>query len=187
MRTPADHREFRPAGGARHVTIFFSDIAAFSDLARKIGDAEAARVANQVLTLQEIVITRDAAGQVLQFGGDSVFAVFDQASVALNCALEIQRLITASAAEHAIRLRIGLHMGEVLLRQGERVEIISRHVNRAHRVMEAAAPGQILASDAVVDAGRDFLDIPGAAQAIEFYGEYYLKGVGPTNLCEVAD
>lgn len=187
MRAPADYREFRPAGGARHVTIFFSDIAAFSDLARKIGDAEAARVANEVLTLQEIVITRDGAGQVLQFGGDSVFAVFDQASVALNCALEIQRLITASAADHAIRLRIGLHMGEVLLRQGERVEIISRHVNRAHRVMEAAAPGQILASDAVVDAGRDFLDIPGAAQAIEFYGEYNLKGVGPTNLCEVAD
>src|SRR5207237_4034676 len=85
------------------------------------------------------------------------------------------------------KVRVGLHMGEVLVREGERLEIISRHINRAHRVMEAAAPGQILASDAVVDAARDFIDLPREHQAIRHYGEFYLKGVGATGLCEVAD
>src|SRR5262249_46695665 len=70
--------------GLRHVTIFFSDIGGFSELTRRLGDVEASRIANRLLTLQEIVITRDGLGQVLQFGGDSVFAVFDNASVALN-------------------------------------------------------------------------------------------------------
>ena len=177
--------------GLRHVTIFFSDIAGFSDLTRKLGDVEASRVANRLLTLQEIIITRDGLGQVLQFGGDSVFAVFDHASVALNRALEIQRVLDSSGppgnANGRPKVRVGLHMGEVLVREGERLEIISRHINRAHRVMEAAAPGQILASEVVVDAARDFIDLPREHQAIRHYGEYYLKGVGATGLCEVAD
>ena len=177
--------------GLRHVTILFSDIVGFSDLTRRLGDVEAARVANRLLTLQEIIITRDALGQVLQFGGDSAFAVFDNASVALNRALEIQRVLGSvgddGQGNPRPRVRIGLHMGEVLVREGERLEIISRHVNRAHRIMEAAAPGQILASDVVVDAARDFLDVPREHQAIRHYGEFYLRGVGATGLCEVAD
>jgi len=175
----------------RHVTVFFSDIVGFSDLTRRLGDLDAARLANRILTLQEIVITRDGLGQVLQFGGDSVFAVFDNASVALNRALEIQRILHPDPPQDAEgsrpRLRIGLHMGEVLMQEGERLEIISRHVNRARRIMEAAAPGQILASDAVVDAARDFIEVPREYQAIRHFGEYYLKGVGATGLCEVAD
>ena len=38
----------------------------------------------------------DGAGQVFQLGGDSVFAVFDHASSALNRALEIQRVLGGS-------------------------------------------------------------------------------------------
>jgi serine/threonine protein kinase/class 3 adenylate cyclase len=182
-------QSFRP--GLRHVTVFFSDIVGFSALTRRLGDIEAARLANRILTLQEIVITRDGSGQVLQFGGDSVFAVFDNASIAINRALEIQRILDPEVREDSgsprPRLRIGLHMGEVLMQEGERLEIISRHVNRARRIMEAAAPGQILASDAVVDAARDFIDVPREHQAIRHFGEYYLKGVGATGLCEVAD
>jgi serine/threonine protein kinase/class 3 adenylate cyclase len=186
----AEPRE-QARSGLRHVTILFSDIVGFSDLTRRVGDVEAARVANRLLTLQEIIITRDALGQVLQFGGDSAFAVFDNASVALNRALEIQRVLSSVGPDGPGNpqpgVRIGLHMGEVLVREGERIEIISRHVNRAHRIMEAAAPGQILASDVVVDAARDFLDIPREHQAIRHYGEFYLRGVGATGLCEVAD
>ena len=177
--------------GLRHVTIFFSDIAGFSELNRKVGDLEASRIARRMLTLQEIIITRDGLGRILQFGGDSIFAVFDNASAALNRALEIQRVLDSvgglDPGEAPPRLRIGLHMGEVLIKEGERIEIISRHVNRARRVMEAAAPGQILASEAVVEAARDFIEIPREFQAVQYYGEYYLKGVGATDLCEVAD
>jgi serine/threonine protein kinase/class 3 adenylate cyclase len=175
----------------RHVTIFFSDIAGFSELNRSLGDRQAAQIANRFLALQEIIITRDGAGTVLHFGGDSVFAVFDHASVALNRALEIQRVLDPCAqngkSPRRPRLRIGLHTGEVLVQEGERIELVSRHINRAHRVMEAAAPGQILASDFVVDAARDFIDLPRERLAIQSFGEFYLKDVGATCLCEVAD
>ena len=172
------------------MTILFSDLAGFSELTRKMGDREANRLVSRILTLQEIVITREGLGQVLQFGGDSVLAVFDNASVALNRALEIQRLLDVSPGdepEPRPKLRMGLHMGEVLVKEGDRLEVISRHVNRAHRLMEAAVPGQILASEVVVDAAKDFIDLPKEHLAIQYYGEFYLKGVGATGLCEVAD
>src|SRR5205814_2678108 len=108
------------------------------------------------------------------------------ASAALNRALEIQRVL-ARIGDGMPGVRVGLHTGEVMIREGERMEIISRHVNRAHRVMEAAAAGQILASDVVVDAARDFIDLPREHQGVRHYGEYYLKGVGATGLCEVAE
>ena len=177
--------------GLRHVTIFFSDLANFSAWTQKVGDVEASNIASQILTLQSIIITRDGVGQVLHFGGDSVLAVFDTASAALNRALEIQRVLGRSGEELSLKepprtkLRIGLHMGEVLVKEGERLEIISRHINRAHRVMESAVPGQILASEVVVEAGKDFINIPKEFLAIEYHGEFYLKGVGATQLCAV--
>jgi len=53
--------------------------------------------------------------------------------------------------------------------------------------MEAAAPGQILASETVVDAGADFIELPRGRLGLRRYGEYYLRGGGATSLCEVAD
>src|SRR5205814_5940083 len=120
-----------------------------------------------------------------------VFAIFSTASAALNRALEIQRALESAPAtgqsEIRARIRIGLHIGEIFIKDDKRVELISRHVNRAHRVMEIAAPGQILASQAVVEAAKDFINIPKEFLAVRYYGEYYLKGVGATDLCEVAD
>lgn len=177
--------------GLRHVTILFSEIVNFEEWTRKLGDLEVAQIAKRLLTLQEIIITRDGVGQLLQLRSDSVFAVFNNASAALNRSLEIQRVLdgvaTHQGAAASPRLRIGLHMGEVLVREGDRIEIISRHVSRARRVMEVAREGQILASEAVVEAARDFIDIPKEVQGIQYFGEYYLKSVGATNLCEVAD
>ena len=180
-----------PKSGLRHVTIYCSDLSGFSPLTQRLGDVEASRLGNRVLSLQEIIITRDDQGRILQFGGDSLLAVFDNASTALNRALEIQRVLGASAGQASANgrpgVRIGLHMGEVFIKEGERLEIISRHVTRARRIMETAVPGQILASDVVVDAARDFISLPREHQAIRHFGDFYLKGVGATGLCEVTD
>jgi serine/threonine protein kinase/class 3 adenylate cyclase len=171
--------------------LLFAELTGLVELTREVGELEAARMASRLLTLQEIIVTRDGAGQVLPFGHDGLYAVFDNASAALNRALEAQRVLGAPrhAAESRgrLRVRMGLHTGEVLVKEGERLEIISRHVSRARRVMEAAAPGQILASEGVVDAARDLVDIPKEFVAIEYFGEFYLRGVGATALCEVAD
>jgi serine/threonine protein kinase/class 3 adenylate cyclase len=175
----------------RHVTLFFAELTGLPELSAAEGEIQAAQVASRLLTLQEIIVTRDGAGRVLPFGHDTLYAVFDNASAALNRALEVQRVLGAPrhAAETRgrLRVRIGLHTGEVLVKEGERIEIISRHVSRARRVMEAAAPGQILVSEGVVDAARDLVDIPREFVAVEYFGEFYLRDVGATALCEVAD
>jgi len=178
-------------GHTRHATIYFSDAVGYSDLTERLGDSAAAGIIDRLLKLQSELIAQDGRGRVLQYAGDSVFAVFESPSQAISCALEVQETINALQREEAQldipKVRIGLHVGEVLLRDGDWLQIVSRHVNRAHRVMEAAEGGQTLASKAVVDAGRDFVNT--ASGQIEFveYGEAYLKGVGPTELVDIVD
>ena len=179
-------------GGVRHVAIFFTDIVGFSDLTESLGDQSATRLVNRLHKLVAQIVSRDGKGQVIKFIGDSVFAVFDSPSQGLSRALEIQRALhqwSASSSQALVpHIRMGLHMGEVLLEKGDQLDIVSRHVNRARRVMEAADADQILATRVVIEAGKDFIE--GVEQkhlAIRHYGDYYLKGVGATELCEIAD
>src|SRR5262245_33523721 len=179
------------AGGVRHATLFYSSLGLPAGWMDRLGPRHASALANRCLSLQEIIITRGRAGRILQFGRDTVFAVFDKASDALSRALEIQRVLLpaggGSEGAPSPQVRIGLHMGEVLIQEGERVEIVSRHVSRAFRVMELAGPGRVYATAAVVEAGRDFIDLPPGALALEHFGEFYLEDVGATSVCEAAD
>jgi serine/threonine protein kinase/class 3 adenylate cyclase len=179
---------------SRHLTLLFSEVTGLTELTGRVGDLEASRAVGRLLALQEIIVTREGAGQVVQSGADTLYAVFGNASAALNRALEIQRIVEGSWAGEAeaaetgrLRVRLGLHTGEVFVKEGERFEVIGRHVTRGRRVMEAAAPGQILASEEVTKAAADLVEIPKEFLAIEYFGEFYLKGVGATALCEVAD
>jgi serine/threonine protein kinase/class 3 adenylate cyclase len=181
----------QPAG-ARYVTIFFSDIVGFSALTDRLGDHAAGSIVDRILAMQSKIISREGAGRVIKFIGDAVFAVFDTPSVAVTRALEIQRALNAlrqqGGATPLPQVRIGLHVGEVLLEQGDRLDVVGRHVNRARRVMESADGGQVLVSRGVLDAGRDFIaDVPTESLAIRHYGEHYLRGVGAIEICEVAD
>lgn len=179
---------------SRLVTILYAGLCDAAGMAWTARDAAMERVAARFLSLLEIIITREEAGQVLQSGGDFICAVFEKASDALNRSLEIQRVVEGFLAEakqggkeYWPRARLGLHLGEVLLREGGRVEVASRQVTRARRVMEAAGPGQVYASEAVLEAGRDFVDLPHEFLAIHFYGEYLLFGTGVVALGEAAD
>lgn len=179
---------------SRLVTILFAGLCGAAQEARTARDASMERAAARLLSLLEIIITRNESGQVLQGGADSLCAVFNKASEALNRSLEIQRAIEGFLVEAKQegrpfwpRVRIGLHMGEVLLREEGRVEIVSRQVIRARQVMEAAGPGQVYASEAVIEAGRDFIEVPGKSLSLQFYGEYHLPGTGVVALGEVVD
>ncbi len=176
---------------SRQLAILVSDCPGLHEQAQQLGDVETGRRTNRLLALQEVIVTRGGAGQVLPYGAHAFCAVFDKPSDALNRALEIQRVLNGGTTDGSLSalpsVRIGLHLGEVAFQQGTRVEIISRHLNRANKVMEAAAPGQIYATEAVIEAGRDFIDLPPDALALRHYGEYYLNEVGATHLCEVTD
>jgi class 3 adenylate cyclase len=112
--------------------------------------------ADETRTLEDLWQVRRIANEALQanggwlFGmpGDGIFALFESAVDAVRCALVTQHRL-ASAADVKLRLRIGIHLGEVLFKEdqpfGESLVV-------AARLESLAEPGGILVSSAVVDA-----------------------------------
>ena len=101
--------------------------------------------------------------------GDGFMLAFQSARKALQCAIETQRAF-AETAEPPIRVRIGLHTGEVI-REGE--DFFGKHVNLAARIAGQASGGEILVSsllkeladsagDISFDEGRE-VDLKGLA------------------------
>lgn len=88
-------------------------------------------------------------GWLFAMPGEGVFALFESAVNAVRCALETQQQLALRGAEvKDMRLRIGIHLGEVLFEKdipcGETLTI-------AARLEDLADPGGILVSAAVMD------------------------------------
>ena len=101
---------------------------------------------NQVVC--DVVVAHDGVRPVEQGEGDSFVAAFARASDAVACALELQRAPLAP-----IRLRIGVHTGEVQLR--DEGNYAGPTINRTARLRDLAHGGQTVlsatTSDLVVD------------------------------------
>ena len=106
--------------------------------------------------------------------GDSVLAVFETATGAVNAALAVQQsLATAAdavAQDRRMRFRIGVHLGDVIEKQDGTV--YGDGVNVASRLEGLAEPGGIMVSDAVhgVVAGR-------VSAKFTDQGEQHLKNI----------
>lgn len=90
-------------------------------------------------------------GRVIDMAGDSVLAVFETATGALQAALAIQQEIAVSHAAHEpqrrMRFRIGVHVGEVIEKADG--SIYGDGVNVAARLQTLAQPGGIAISEAI--------------------------------------
>ncbi|WP_181708246.1 adenylate/guanylate cyclase domain-containing protein [Chthonobacter rhizosphaerae] len=112
---------------------------------------------DETSTLEALWVTRRIAREELAihggwlFGlpGDGIFALFESAVDAVRCALETQARLAAAPGLDALRLRVGVHLGEVLFQDdlpfGEALVIASR-------LESLADPGGILVSAAVMEA-----------------------------------
>jgi predicted ATPase len=120
--------------------------------------------------LREVI--GEHGGVVFSTAGDSFGAVFDSARAAVDAAIAAQRAVEQTG----LTVRIGLHAGEALERDGD---FFGPTVNRAARVTSMAHGGQVIATSAVADLvdGRfDLLDL----------GEHRLRGVrSPMRLWQV--
>ena len=130
------------------VSLLLADIAGSSRLWEASADSMAAGLARLDEIVAEACGRHGGVRPVEQGEGDSFLAAFARASDAVACALELQRADTG-----AIRLRIGVHTGEVQLR--DEGNYMGATVNRAARLRDLAHGGQTVLSqvtrDLVVD------------------------------------
>ncbi len=141
------------------VTVLFTDITDSTALTQRLGDARA-----QELVRAHNAIVRDALkahrGSEIKHTGDGIMASFTTASGALECAVAIQRNMEQGtrnmALPHPIAVHIGLNAGEPV---AEEQDLFGTAVQLARRICDAAAGGEILASDVVrqLAAGKGFL------------------------------
>jgi len=88
-------------------------------------------------------------GWLFGLPGDGLFATFESAINAVQCALDVQIAMAANPRLADMPLRIGVHLGEVLLDDGIPY---GETLNIASRLESLAEPGGILVSGTVMDA-----------------------------------
>ena len=133
------------AGPDGTVTILFSDIEASTALTERLGDQRA----GEVLRSHSTIIRHEVAthgGYEVKSLGDGFMLAFSGGRRALQCAIAIQRSFASYSDEHPdhpIRVRIGLHAGEVVR---EVDDFFGKNVILASRIAGQANGGQILVS-----------------------------------------
>ena len=105
-------------------------------------------------------------GEIIQYVGDGTFCRFDSAIEAVNAALDIQHVIKL---EDDISLRIGIHVGDVMV-EGD--EVYGDGVNVASRIEPLAEPGGVCISERVYDDIRNHSELEA-----QLLGERVLKNV----------
>ena len=138
--------------------------------------------ANEVGTLNalnhrrsEVVEPRIAArnGRIVKTTGDGMLVEFPSVVDAVECAMDVQREMKSRNVEIAedrrIELRIGIHLGDVIV---EDQDLFGDGVNVASRIEGVGRPGGVAVSSAVKDHVGNRLDV-----AFEDMGEHELKNI----------
>ncbi|MEM1313529.1 MAG: adenylate/guanylate cyclase domain-containing protein [Pseudomonadota bacterium] len=117
-----------------------------------MGDDEAATLAALRALRAEVLGPAVAAsgGRIVKSLGDGWLVEFSAAADAVVCALQVQDRLDAPAEDiRALRLRIGVHVGDVVHDEGD---VYGDGVNVAARLEAQAPPGGIAISDPVYGA-----------------------------------
>ena len=135
-------------------TVLFTDIITSTERSAQVGDRRWKDLLDQHDTLIRRELERHR-GRLVKNTGDGILATFDGPARAIRCA----QAIASSVKSLGIEVRAGLHTGEVELR-GE--DVTGMGVNIAARVMDTAAPGEVVVSstakDLVAGSGLRFVD-----------------------------
>jgi class 3 adenylate cyclase len=150
-------------------TILFTDLVGSTARASELGDA----AWTEALARLEHTVRGElerAHGREVKTTGDGVLAVFDGPASAVRCAGAIR----SAANRQGLRIRAGIHVGEV---ESSGSDIRGIAVHEAARVMAAADPDEILVSETTRALSL--------GNSLEFSdrGEFDLKGIeGPRPL-----
>jgi adenylate cyclase len=148
--------------GRLRVAIAFADLAGYARLTVERGDAVALGAVERFVEAVEQSLPVDA--RVTKTLGDEVMVVGPDPAALTEWAVELQAAETVDESS----VRIGIHYGEALYRDGD---YYGRDVNQAARVVARAGGGEVLVTRPVVDmaSGLDGLEF-------DRIGEVRLKG-----------
>jgi class 3 adenylate cyclase len=130
------------------VTVMFTDVEGFTDLATRRGDAAAQRVISAERRLVREQVERYGGREIDQIG-DGFMVAFTSPRRAITCALAIQDAVAVHNlrnADEALQIRVGLNIGEVIDEGGHP---FGAAVNGAARVAGKAKGGEILVAESV--------------------------------------
>jgi adenylate cyclase len=151
----------------RPPAVCFLDLSGYTRLTEERGDAAAADLATRLASL----VRRSAQehnGTPVKWLGDGVMFYFREPGNAVLAALEMVEVVGRQGLPPA---HVGIHAGPVVFQEGD---YFGRTVNLAARIAEYARPGEVLVSQAVVDAAE------GGPVAFTEIGPVELKGVPGT-------
>jgi TolB-like protein/class 3 adenylate cyclase/cytochrome c-type biogenesis protein CcmH/NrfG len=155
----------------RLLAILSGDVAGYS---RLMADDEDATVRTLRAWREQVAgLVTEHRGQLADFTGDNFLASFGTARDAVECALDIQRVLEARNAPlpeaRRMRFRIGAHLGDVQI-EGDR--LFGDGVNVAARLQPLAQPGGLCLSAAMLEQVQGKLEI-----AVEDLGDQGLKNL----------
>jgi adenylate cyclase len=151
----------------RLAAILAADVVGFSALMERDEEGTYARVGR---LRREVIEPRlsENQGRLIKTTGDGFLAEFASPIAALRCALAIQG--SSSNAPDALRLRIGLNLGDIIVEEGG--DVYGEGVNVAARLEALADANGILISDKI------YREVEGKVEAaFEDRGEQQVKNI----------
>jgi serine/threonine-protein kinase len=195
---PASGLDRSPAAPAASglVAVLFTDVVGSTALKQQLGDRGSATLFSEHHGLVRQTLSRFPGGQEIETAGDSFLIIFSAPSAAVQFALQLQTALQRLAQEKGVAIadRVGIHVGEVVIRANERGikprELYGIQVDTCARVMALAAGGQILMTRFAFDNARQVLrghDLEGVGPVHWLnHGPYLFKGLQePMDVCEV--
>jgi adenylate cyclase len=167
-------------GERRLAAIMFTDIVGYTALTQA-NEGRTIELLERHNAMLRPIFTR-FHGKEVKTAGDSFLVEFESALDALRCAAEIQSELHeyngSSSPGQQIRLRIGIHLGDVVHKEGD---VLGDAVNISSRIEHLAEPEGVCISRQVYDQVRNKSDLPMVSM-----GEKELKNVGvPTEVFSV--
>ena len=149
MSVPSEHR--------RLAAIMFTDMVGYSAMAQH-DEARALELLEEHRRIVRSILPR-FNGDEIKTIGDAFLVEFRSALEAAQCAVEIQRTLAKRnhdvPAERRVELRIGIHIGDVVHREGD---VYGDGVNIASRIQPLATPAGICVSTDVERQVRNGLE-----------------------------
>ncbi|CAN5480146.1 hypothetical protein BH23BAC4_BH23BAC4_16600 [soil metagenome] len=180
----SDPAALRLGGAKRPVSILMSDLRGFSMVSERLPPERVVEVLNGYLGRMAEII-HDHGGTIIEFIGDAILAVFgapiereDTAGRAVAAALAMQRAMPAvneqvmsiaGTAVSPLEMGIGVHTGDAIVGNIGSVTrtkygVVGSHVNLTGRIESCTVGGQVLVSQATLEASSAPIETAGRVE-----------------------